>query len=1200
MYLIDYDILDCDLNEPISEHLPLFYKNNEIIPFEEISVYVDNNSYITDDISIITSSINRIQIYYDPEKITNIKFPKTYKFKLNQIDSDQLISCYSMFEDCFIVSPLPELNLFNAVNMDKIFKNCKLIETIENIINTEKIISMSEAFNGCINLKLVENLDTSNVVDTSKMFFGCEKLNRYPNFNLSNVQKVDYMFTMCSSMTGFIDESEYWKNKNITEYQFCFSKCFLLDNYRYIPIEWGGLYEEFKGNISTSETEFALEYTIVDTKYTGLLEKHLPLFYINGELSTYEEIFIFLDDGTITTNIYTPLNIIDKISFIYTKNTTQISFKDINILLKEVNYIDTRNFTSMEKMFLKCSNLVQSPKMDTSNVTNMLEMFKDCDKLEYVTEMNTSNVTNMNSMFFKCINIKTIPELNTSKVYDASFMFYYCINLQLIPSLDTTNFIHVYHMYENCYNMEGIAFKSHYWENPNIDIKPDVHVNCFKNCILLDNYRYIPLYWGGLGEILPDIKGTFELEYEVINNSNYYISETFPTFYEGMSTISTVNKIEYESVEITLLNGNKTDNIKTFINAVKSVKIKYPETTTRVLFNSRYIAKLYYIDSHKFISCNQMFRDCINLTSVELFDTSNVIDMDYMFHNCEKLSTIPEFNTSKVTDMLGIFYGCKLLRTIPEIDTSNVKILKNAFYDCINLFMLPNINTDNITEINYMFYNCSKLTYIPTLDIKNIFNLNYTFYNCENLLNYPLINTENVTQLSHTFYNCKLLIKELPEFNYTEMKDLSYTFYGCSNMTGLIESDIFWKNENIPEYYYCFKDCTSLINYNYIPEDWGGLGLPIPEFDPTKSPGEPGTFMMQYEVSVPTHLKLEDYLPIFEVSEECTTKSVLELLVTRKDESITHQYEYMNKILKVYIRYSRYTKKISFKKLNKYLIKVDYIDTSELTDLSELFYNCTNLESLPSYLYTENALDASYMFYRCFKLKESPDMNIVNVVNTKGMYYKCASLLYTPLLDLTNAIDTSYMFCYCVKMEVTAGYNTINAINMEGMYYNCHNITSIPYLELMSCENMSFMFYGCNKLISVPNLEAPNLKNVKYMFYDCQKLTSAPYLLNTENIEFTQYMFYNCKEMITALEFSTSNVKDMSYMFYNCINMMYLPILDTTNVTSMSFMFFNCFTMTGIADGDNYWNKENINYHYKTFTNCINLDTYNQIPKEWK
>lgn len=47
-----------------------------------------------------------------------------------------------------------------------------------------------------------------------------------------------------------------------------------------------------------------------------------------------------------------------------------------------------------------------------------------------------------------------------------------------------------------------------------------------------------------------------------------------------------------------------------------------------------------------------------NLSSVALFDTSNVSSMNRMFHNCSSLTSIPLFDTSNVTNVDFMFSNC--------------------------------------------------------------------------------------------------------------------------------------------------------------------------------------------------------------------------------------------------------------------------------------------------------------------------------------------------------------------------------------------------------------------------------------------------------------------------------------------------------------------------------------------------------------
>lgn len=67
------------------------------------------------------------------------------------------------------------------------------------------------------------------------------------------------------------------------------------------------------------------------------------------------------------------------------------------------------------------------------------------------------------------------------------------------------------------------------------------------------------------------------------------------------------------------------------------------------------------------------------LTSVELFDTSNVTSMSSMFNNCSLLVEVPLFDTSNVTNTGTMFNGCSSLVEVELTDCSKVTNTNNMF-----------------------------------------------------------------------------------------------------------------------------------------------------------------------------------------------------------------------------------------------------------------------------------------------------------------------------------------------------------------------------------------------------------------------------------------------------------------------------------------------------------------------------------------
>lgn len=103
------------------------------------------------------------------------------------------------------------------------------------------------------------------------------------------------------------------------------------------------------------------------------------------------------------------------------------------------------------------------------------------------------------------------------------------------------------------------------------------------------------------------------------------------------------------------------------------------------------------------------FRNCKNLTVVNLFDTSSVTDMSMMFSTCTALTTVPLFNTSKVTSMMNMFKDCRVITTIPLFDTSRVTSMNSMLSNCYKLTYIPLFNTSRVTDMNNIAQGCSKV-----------------------------------------------------------------------------------------------------------------------------------------------------------------------------------------------------------------------------------------------------------------------------------------------------------------------------------------------------------------------------------------------------------------------------------------------------------------------------------------------------------
>ena len=203
-------------------------------------------------------------------------------------------------------------------------------------------------------------------------------------------------------------------------------------------------------------------------------------------------------------------------------------------------------------------------------------------------------------------------------------------------------------------------------------------------------------------------------------------------------------------------------------------------------------------------------------------------------------------------------------------------------------------------------------------------------------------------------------------------------------------------------------------------------------------------------------------------------------------------------------------------------IDLSALDTSEVTNMSSMFDDCSILTSLDvSNFDTSNVTDMHYMFESCYSLTSLDVRNFdtSKVTNMRSMFYSCSSLTS---LDVSN-------------------FDTSNVTDMYGMFRRCSNLISLD----------------------VSNFNTQNVTNMNDMFYDCNVLTSLDLSnFNTSKVTYMSFMFARCSSLISldVRNFDTSNVTNMSSMFWNCKSLTSLDVsnFNTQNVTNMASMFCNC------------------------------------------
>ena len=154
----------------------------------------------------------------------------------------------------------------------------------------------------------------------------------------------------------------------------------------------------------------------------------------------------------------------------------------------------------------------------------------------------------------------------------------------------------------------------------------------------------------------------------------------------------------------------------------------------------------------------QMFMDCQAIRTVPLFDTVNVLSTNRMFFQCSSLESVPLFDTSKVTDMAFMFTSCYSLETIPQFDTSLVITMEEMLNNCITLKYIPLLNTANVVNMFSLFRHCYSLKSIPLLNTVNVTNMAVMFNSCFSLQSIPALSTAGITTTAGTDYGVNFAV----------------------------------------------------------------------------------------------------------------------------------------------------------------------------------------------------------------------------------------------------------------------------------------------------------------------------------------------------------------------------------------------------------------------------------------------------------
>lgn len=184
-------------------------------------------------------------------------------------------------------------------------------------------------------------------------------------------------------------------------------------------------------------------------------------------------------------------------------------------------------------------------------------------------------------------------------------------------------------------------------------------------------------------------------------------------------------------------------------------------------------------------------------------------NMSNAFRECHNLVTFPLIDTSNVTNMNSMFYRCTSLQSVSEIDVSNVDNFNSMFYGCTNLTSSVKL-TPHKTSIDclYMFQNCTNLTSVDMSTSYNVsfYRLERMFQSCTNITS---INLKGISLTSNI--SGQLLFGFCEHLTFLDIRNFDFSLFSSTfNMLSDVPTNCeiivadntqkTWMNTNFPAY----------------------------------------------------------------------------------------------------------------------------------------------------------------------------------------------------------------------------------------------------------------------------------------------------------------------------------------------------------------------------------------------------------------
>ena len=328
------------------------------------------------------------------------------------------------------------------------------------------------------------------------------------------------------------------------------------------------------------------------------------------------------------------------------------------------------------------------------------------------------------------------------------------------------------------------------------------------------------------------------------------------------------------------------------------------------------------------------------------------------------------------------------------------------------------------TTCNFWFKGCSQLTEIQgiaNLNTSEVTSMVLMFYGCSRLISLDLsgFDTQKVVHMDRMFSNCNNLktIFVSDKFVTTAVQSSSDMFSSCTSIEGAILYDPSKTDAT-------YAKCTNGYFTNVSEKaNFGSLAV-----------YNSSSYTLTFKYGNKT--KLDTGETAYELN---TGKTAPEWISNTGITKVVFEMSFANALPTSCFQW--------FKGLSSLttIEGIGYLNTSEVTDMNEMFSGCSSLSSLQLTTFnTAKVTNMSQMFSGCSSLSslQLTTFNTAKVTDMTRMFYNCSSLktIYTSnLFDVTGVTVSDEMFTGCTSLVgaiiYDAGKVTKDYANSETGYF---------------------------------------------------------------------------------------------------------------------------------------------------------------------